>query len=69
MLEWFLLDHGDTTGLNVDLKTSTIKPLHAKWLIHAISWLQLQEDKLLRGWHEPGILEAVSSAGLASAEA
>ena len=65
----YLRDHGDTTGLNVNLKTSIVKPLHANWLIHAISWLRLQEDKLLRGWRESGILEAVTRAGQAPTEA
>ncbi len=37
-------------------------------LIHAISWLGLQEDKFLHGWRESGILDAVTRAGLAPAE-
>ena len=30
MVSDYLKDHTDTSGLNINLKTSTIKPLHAK---------------------------------------
>ena len=64
MVSDYLKDYTNTTGLNINLKTSTIKPLQAKWLIHAVSWLSLQDDKLIRGWCESGILESVASAGV-----
>ena len=55
----YLKHHRDTTGLHVDLKTSTIKPIHARWLIDSVLWLKQQKEKLIHGWRESGILEVV----------
>ena len=45
-----LKDNADTANLRIDLKTSTIVPIHANWHIHAVSRLSSQEDTLIHGW-------------------
>lgn len=43
----------------VDLKLSTLKPIHARWLLSAVDTLAKDKDELLRGWQEAGISAAV----------
>ena len=43
--------------LKVDLRASLIKPLHASWLMTAMSTMQDRSDILLRGYEKSGILE------------
>lgn len=47
--------------LKVDLRASIIKPLHANWLILAISKLQSNSDIITRGFEKTGILDSVKS--------
>ena len=52
------LDRGDAVkNICVDLKTSTIKPIHFHWLIENCSWLAEQDSALSCGWKEAGILK------------
>ena len=50
------------TDTKVDLRLSTLKPLHAKWLLSAVDSLSNMTDVLLRGWEKAGITDAVTSA-------
>ena len=50
----------DASNMQVDLRTSVIKPLHFQWLIAAISLLKDQEETLVRGFAEAGIADAIS---------
>ena len=44
------------SNVKVDLKTSTIKPIHFQWLINNHSWLSKQDKALIHGWKDSGIL-------------
>ena len=44
-------------SVKIDLRTSTIKPDHFQWLIKNMAWCSHQEDVLIRGWKETGILD------------
>ena len=57
---------GNKSPLLFALNITLLKPLDLKWSISAVSWLTLQEDKLLCGWQDPVNLDAVASvpAGL-----
>ena len=48
-------------NVKVDLKTSTIKPIHFQWLIKNHSWLAQQDRALIRGWKEAEILTCLST--------
>jgi len=43
----------------VDLRLSTLKPLHANWLLGAMDRLGGKKDLILRGWQRTGIQAAV----------
>ena len=58
----YLRDHEDTVNLDIDLKNSIVKLLHANWLIHAIPWLSLQEDKTPLRLEGIPVLDAVTAA-------
>ena len=49
----------EVQAVKVDLKTSTIKPIHFQWLIQNIAWLSKQDEALIRGWKEAGILDCL----------
>ena len=52
------LDQGvSLENLEVDLRASLIKPLHANWLMLAMSALQDKPDVLCRGFEKSGIIE------------
>lgn len=56
------LDNGETvTEIKVDLRMSAIKPVHFQWLKENIAWLSQQEEVLIRGWKDTGILEALGN--------
>jgi hypothetical protein len=42
-------------NVEVDLRTSVIKPIHFLWLIENMEWLSEQEETTLRGWKDTGI--------------
>ena len=55
-------DRGDAVeNIRVDLKTSTMKPIHFHWPIENHSWLAEQDSALIRGWKEAGILECFAT--------
>ena len=43
--------------VKVDLRASLIKPLHANWLMLAMSALQDKSDMIRRGFEKSGIVE------------
>ena len=52
------LDQGvSLDNLKVDLQASLIKPLHANWLMLAMSTLQHKPDAVCRGFEKSGIIE------------
>ena len=46
----------------VDVRMSTMKPLHARWLVAAIDELRSTPDELIYGWVQTGIKAAVDPA-------
>ena len=54
----------DVTTIEVDLKLSTLKPIHAKLLRSIYEFLQGEKGRkiILNGWKAAGIMEAVESA-------
>ena len=54
----------DVTTIEVDLKLSTLKPIHAKLLMSIYEFLQGEKGRkiILNGWRAAGITEAVESA-------
>lgn len=50
--------------IEVDLKLSTLKPIHAKLLMSIYEFLQGEKGRkmILNGWKAAGITEAVESA-------
>ena len=47
--------------VSVDLKLSTIKPLHARWFLKAFETIRNQESVMIQGWKRTGILETFGS--------
>jgi hypothetical protein len=49
--------------VDVDLRLSVMKPIHADWIVQ--TWLQMQHkrDQIIRGWEESGIKSAFDDAG------
>ena len=45
--------------IEIDLRLSHIKPLHAKWLVTGFKSLQDSKGKILSAWETSGILPAV----------
>lgn len=45
----------DLTSVDINLKLSTVKPLHAKWLVGSFDKLNLDKSAIQRGWIEAGI--------------
>ena len=48
------------TDINIDLKLSTIKPLHANWVLSAFDTLAGNTDVLKNGWEKTGIAGIVN---------
>jgi hypothetical protein len=48
-------------ALRPDLRLSTLKPIHARWLIDSISHLNTTPSIVCRGWEEAGIFGALQS--------
>ncbi|ELT89410.1 hypothetical protein CAPTEDRAFT_208943 [Capitella teleta] len=49
----------DLSQLKVDLRLSTLKPVHAKWVITAWKSLNEKLDAILNGWKKVGIASAL----------
>ena len=54
----------DVATIEVDLKLSTLKPIHAKVLMSIYEFLQGKEGRkiILNGWRAAGITDAIKSA-------
>ena len=50
----------------IDMKLSTLKPLHANWVVQAWSKLKTKPELSIIGWRKTGLLEAVE--GVAEVE-
>ena len=57
MLKRWLLHPSDTTSLGkaasdvkIDIKLSTIKPIHASWIV--VAFQQVTKETLIRGWEK-----------------
>lgn len=48
--------------VQVSLKLSILKPLHAKWIVESYNHLKEQKDSIIKGFESAGILEAIESA-------
>lgn len=48
-------DGDETTAANIDMKTSTIKPLHAQWLISTNLKMSTRIDLIKSGSHKAGL--------------
>ena len=48
--------------VQVSLKLSILKPLHAKWIVDTYNHLKEQKDSIIKGFESAGILEAIESA-------
>jgi len=51
---------------DVDIRLTTLKPIHARWLLASIDELKTRKDELLRGWRVTGIKDAFDSASVES---
>ena len=47
--------------LQVDLRTSVVKPLHAQWTINSFSETGCDTAEILRGWAKAGISAALKA--------
>ena len=49
----------EVAKIDIDLRMSAIKPVHAMWMVRAFKKLSDSHDKIKSAWHTTGILEAV----------
>ena len=52
----------DDTAKAIDLRTTSIKPTHAEWLMRVHDLVRLNRDLIVKGFVETGILKAVTDA-------
>ena len=54
----------DVTTIEVDLKLSTLKPMHGKLMLTVYDFLRKEQGKqiILSGWRAAGITEAIKKA-------
>ena len=47
--------------ISVDLKLTTIKPLHAQWLVNLFNFMTTEEGKehIFKGWKKAGVVGLV----------
>lgn len=50
-----LSECSNITSVDIDMKLSRMKPLHAYWLVQSISKLENDRATLKRGWSQAGI--------------
>ena len=43
--------------IEVDVRLSVIKPLHAKWIVKFYDYLKSKPDIVINGWRKSGIIE------------
>ena len=48
--------------IQVDLRLSTLKPLHAGWVIEAWNQVRDNAECLITGWRKAGIIDALRNA-------
>ena len=51
-----MIDDDDDHVVNVDLKTSTLKPIHAEWLITTHSKMEGRADLITAGFRKAGLI-------------
>jgi hypothetical protein len=63
-IKWYADQVPDEEGgeCEVDLRLSTLKPLHAGWVIEAWNEVRANPDCLITGWEKAGITEALRAA-------
>ena len=54
-ISWYAGEVGRDPEKTVDLKLSTIKPLHARWMIDVLSELKGQKELVISGFSKAGI--------------
>ena len=55
------LDNGIlATDVKVDVKLSTLKPMHAKWLMELYDKMQSKSNMIIKGFKKAGITDAIS---------
>jgi hypothetical protein len=54
-----LRDGGSVSDVKIDLKLSTLKPLHANWIVQTIDSLKHRRDVMQTGWRLSGLLAAI----------
>ena len=47
-------------SIKPDLRTSVIKPIHARWLIKAHATLSSQKDLIFQGFEKAGIKDTIN---------
>jgi hypothetical protein len=52
----------ELSDLQIDLHLSTLKPIHAKWVIKAWGALQEKPEAIKLGWMKAGIKDALDPA-------
>ena len=53
-------EHGQLdTNFHVDLKLTTLKPIHARWIVKVFDNIKSKRDVILTGWRKSGILGAL----------
>ena len=62
--EQIFAEHVYTNGLlpvdfDIDMKLSTIKPVHAEWVHRAFNDLKPRKDIIKKGWEKTGIAQTL----------
>ena len=47
-------------NVKVDVKLSTLKPMHAKWLLELYDKMQSKSNMIIKGFQRAGIYDAIS---------
>lgn len=45
--------------INIDLKMTAMKPLHARWMLHSFDKIKCQNELFTKGWDKAGILKHI----------
>jgi hypothetical protein len=61
-----LRDGGDASSVTVDLRLSTLKPLHAMWIVSVFDVIKNRRDIVLNGWRMAGLLGAIDEPRVVS---
>ena len=48
------------TNVKADVKLSTLKPMHAKWLVELYDKMQSKSNMIIKGFQRAGIYDAIS---------